>query len=93
MYSDKTIVLSKMPSLGTIVKTPDGTIHVSCCFATLRFHERQFVDFTLMVKAAFSALAEESLEELLDSSEPLNPSTDPPCCTVINGCIFPNITG
>jgi hypothetical protein len=74
MEQEKSIVLSHMQSVGNVVKSPDGTIHVSCGFTTMRFHERQFIDFTLMLKTAFSALVDESLPHLLDPGEPLNPT-------------------
>jgi len=78
MEQEKSIVLSKMPSVGNVVKSPDGTIHVSCGFTTMRFHERNFIDFTLMLKMAFSVLVEESLSHLLDPGKPLNPPAEPP---------------
>lgn len=77
MKPEKSTVLSKMHSVGSVVKTPDGTIHVSWGFTTMRLCEQHFIDFTLMLKTAFSALTEESLHHVLDPGEPLNPSTDP----------------
>lgn len=79
MEQEKSIVLSKMHPVGNVVKSPDGTIHVSCGFTTMRFHERNFIDFTLMLKAAFAVLIEESLPHLLDPGESRNPPDEPPC--------------
>ena len=78
MEEEKSKVLSKMPGVGSVVRTPDGTIHVSCGFTTLRFHNENFVDFTLMLKTAFSALSEEGLQHILSLDEPLNPPAEPP---------------
>lgn len=78
MPPEKSIVLSRMSSVGNVVKSPDGTIHVSCGFTTVRFHEQNFIDFTLMLKMAFSALTEEGLNHILDPDKPLNPPAEPP---------------
>ncbi len=78
MEQEKSLILSTMPSIGNVVKSPDGTIHVSCGFTTLRFHEQRFIDFTLMLKTAFSALSEEGLTHILDTGEPPNPPAEPP---------------
>ena len=75
--SEKSIVLSRMPSVGNVVKSPDGTIHVSCGFTTMRFHEQNFIDFTVMLKTAFSVLTEDGLNHIFDPGEPLNPPAEP----------------
>ena len=63
-------LLSKREGVGVVYKCPDGVVHMSCGFVTLHMHEQTFIDFALMVKEAFSAMAAQSLKGLLEDPPP-----------------------
>ena len=63
------ILLAKRDGVGVIQRCRHGVVHIHVGRASLRFKEKDFIDFALMVNEASSRLMDEAIAELIPDTD------------------------